>query len=141
MKLIEFICNYGEDDNVNFSPMMIDILDISTIIRKNDFLSILTTKNKETFQVWGSYRSIQSRIVYGLMLKQRLFEDSTLRPSITILYNLSKLEVDNIHMDDVQCLAFLMAYNSMDKIEKIDEYSAELIMNAKTRIEDKFLTK
>lgn len=140
MKLIEFICNYGEGENVNFSPLMLDILDISTVVKKNEFISILTTKNKEKFEVWGSSRSIQARIVYGLIKKHNHFEDTTLRPSITVLYNISRLEVDNIHLDDVQCFAFLMAYDSMGYINRLDEHSIEMIKNAKEKIEAKFLT-
>lgn len=141
MKLIEFIANYGEGDNVNFSPLMLDIADISTVVQKNPFICLLTTKNNEKFEIWGSVRSIHARIIYGLIKKNNYFDDATLRPSITVLYNLEKFEVDNIHLDDIQCFAFLIAHNNFDNIDKIDEYSSDLIKKAKDKIDSFFLTK
>lgn len=118
-KIIEFV--YQNKNSLVYQPhlLSIDVSDISFVQQINQYNCEIYTKNNQSFCVFGSYRVITNRISYTLEKEIKIFEDIIIRPSISLQYKLTKLEVSDILLDPAQAKAFIDAYYYQKNIDNI----------------------
>lgn len=123
-KIIEFV--HQPIESKVYSPMIIclDVNDISIFEQINKQFCKLTTKNKEVYYVYGSYRVIGNRVSHTHLKTHKIYEDIIIRPSTALVYKMNLLEVSNILMDAGQLKAFIDAFYFQENLE---EHYNELI--------------
>jgi hypothetical protein len=103
---------YQHDNAMEYSPhlLSIDPLDISSITSVNQYLSLLTTKTKEKYFIFGKIRNVNNRLslVDGPSLKN--IKNINIRPSLNLTYNLNKLGIDSIIYDASQLKGILDSF-------------------------------
>lgn len=108
MKYIEYVARLNQE----FSVLLIDIEDISIFkqIPKEDMVTLIT-KNNQTFEIVGTYKTITNRYFYTISKKVNIIDDDIIRPSIRVFHKKELLEPDVSFLDEKQLNAFIKALN------------------------------
>lgn len=117
-KTIEFVHQPTQSTTYNPHIICIDIEDISIYEQINKYFCKLTTKNSNTFNIFGSYRVIGNRISHTHLKNNKIYEDTIIRPSIALMYKKNTIEVSNVLMDAGQMKAFIDAYHFQENLEE-----------------------
>lgn len=129
MKIIEFV---AEKNSKFFSPyvILIDCSDISCFeqIEKDDNRCKLITKNKISYILYGSYKTITNRYFYALSKKYNLYEDDIIRPSIKVFHRPNLLEIDTAFFDSIQLKGFIFGLNKNFNIDVLPDYTKEVFL-------------